>query len=70
MAVTRQDVSANQNLSGVSTRVMNMLDSFGAGAGSSANANALPFKELKRIEKGRRAILLRVSYDDSCDALK
>ena len=73
MAVTRQDVKANQKLSGVSTRVLNVLDTFGAGGAFEKNANALPFDELKYIEKGRRAILLRVSAvqcraDASCVA--
>ena len=69
MAVTRQDVKANQKLSGVSTRVLNVLDTFGKGGAFEKNANALPFDELKYIEKGRRAILLRVSADALSAAL-
>jgi hypothetical protein len=61
--VRKHSVRFNHEVSGVSTRVLNVLDSFGVDTGIvNKNANALPFKELQRIEKGRRAILLRVRF--------
>ena len=62
MAVTRQSIKGNESISGVSSRVLHVLDSFVDSPAPGSNANALTFDELKRIEKGRRAILLRVSY--------
>jgi hypothetical protein len=60
--VRRHTVRFDHEVSGVSTRVIKVLDSIGASDSKNQNANALTFKELKRIESGRRAILLRVSF--------